>query len=350
MAESFNIYLTGNLLPGRNAKQAIAALSKMMRIPEDQAAGLLRGKATLIRRELPEAQVEGYQRALSAAGVEVRFDPLTPRAPDPDTASIEEAYKAALGSLPPAPDANPVPAIPAGVETVTCPACGTVQPKRNLCIECGGNMPALLAAKEAAAKDPAAYQQHAYAPPGSRVADVDEAIDFETPSVLSLSFGGRLGRLRYLAYSLPAYLPLFIGGVAAAIAIPAGKLVFGIVLGALGLIAGLILLVRIMVLRLHDLNLSGKLLWLPLGIGIAGAYAHFLLIVFGILFVIFALGMSFAPGGKTDNDYGPPPGPNTTGVKVAATVAILLSFAGSFANGGRHNRVPIAEPPGVSQE
>lgn len=349
MAESFNIYLTGNLLPDRNAKQAIASLAKMMRIPEEQAAGLLRGNATLIRRELPEAQVEGYRRALAAAGVEVRFDPLTPRETDPDTASIEEAYKAALGSLPQAPEPSQVTAPPAGADAVTCPACGTAQPKRNLCIECGGNIPALLAAKEAAAKDPAAYQQHAYAPPVSRVADVDEEVDFETPPIFSLSFEGRIGRLRYLAYSLPAYVPFFIGGVAAALAIPAGKLVFGIALGALGIIAGLLLLIRIMALRLHDLNLSAKLLWLPLGLGIAGAFVPFLLIIFGILIVIFGLGMSLAPGGKTDNDYGPPPGPNTTGVKVAAAAVILLSVVGGFANNGRHSQTPNQNPPIVGQ-
>ena len=112
--------------------------------------------------------------------------------------------------------------------------------------------------------------------------------------------------LRYLAFACPMYLGAVILGMLAAIIVPLQK-TDGILLVILGVVLCLWFMLRLMALRLHDLNLTAKwliaLLLLP-GVGkVVGGPQ--LMLVAAALFRLAALGLLFVGGSKGDNDYGP---------------------------------------------
>ena len=165
--------------------------------------------------------------------------------------------------------------------------------------------------------------------------------DTVTPGPLSLSLTGRLGRLRYLAYSWPVML---ITGLAimAAVLIPAlhrtGSTGFTPGIGSMVLMVVVLVLwfylsLRLTALRLHDLNRSSKwllaLLILPAVFGVLGAVK--LAALSGGLFWIMSLLLIVLPGTDGDNDYGPPPGPNSLLVQVGAGVILIFAAFGVIA-------------------
>ncbi len=126
------------------------------------------------------------------------------------------------------------------------------------------------------------------------------------PKVFSMS--GRIGRVRYLAYSMAISIALLVAlaavaGVAAAVT--GGSQGVMLVLGLLFYIpmfaVGFIMAIR----RVHDMGHSG---WLSLL----------------ILVPIANLWLLFAPGTAGANEYGPAPVKNTTGVIVAAFLPFIL--------------------------
>ncbi|MEX1033816.1 MAG: DUF805 domain-containing protein [Cellvibrionaceae bacterium] len=153
-----------------------------------------------------------------------------------------------------------------------------------------------------------------YAAPSA--ADIGSGESTYEPQVFS--FAGRIGRLRYLAY-----------GLAWSFAIMAGAALLGgvlsVVSGSATLVGGLMLLMygamlvptfAMAVRRLNDLNYSG---WLSL-----------LMIVPFVNFIV-ALILIFAPGSSGENNYGPAPGPNSTGVVVAALIMPVVAVIGIVA-------------------
>lgn len=262
MSDFFDVKLTGNTLPEYPRELAAKALAAIMRITQDQALGLLSGQQTVIKRNLDADQVPRYLQAMEGAGVEVRAERT---APPPDPVAVPQLATAPMALVPI--QTNETPAI----ETIKCPACGAVQPKRNLCRDCGADMPRMLAAQAEAKREPASP----FAPPTASVRDVaKESAETETPSPLALSFQGRIGRLRYLAYTIPAYLPIFVGALVGGIfgGFSHPGVGFAIFVG-IGALASLVLFIRILVLRLHDLNLSGLWILLPFAVGFLGAFA-----------------------------------------------------------------------------
>ncbi len=144
--------------------------------------------------------------------------------------------------------------------------------------------------------------------------------EMPTTEVKVLSTQGRIGRLRFIAYSLMTGVIFFavylvfaavlgIGaGVMGASGSPEGAMAFGgiLMLFILALIVAATVLKFIWaVRRAHDMNVSG---WLSL----------ILLVPFGE-FVFW-----FAPGTDGENQYGPPPPPNGTGVVVAVILPLVL--------------------------
>jgi len=138
-----------------------------------------------------------------------------------------------------------------------------------------------------------------YAAPRAAVGDVETVQEFQEIRLWSAS--GRIGRLRYLAYA--------IGGTIAAVAV-AGVLVaamggLGAVLAVLVYIAATVFSILIMIQRSHDMNWTGWTILLSI-----------------IPFV--GLIWLFKPGTEGVNDYGAPPPPNTTAVKVLGIVLPIL--------------------------
>jgi uncharacterized membrane protein YhaH (DUF805 family) len=143
-----------------------------------------------------------------------------------------------------------------------------------------------------------------YESPRSRVADVEEDAEFQPIKMWSRS--GRLGRLRYLAYTTGA--SLLVGLFSAMVMGAAGPTVGG-TLTLLAYIPLLIFCVIIGVQRSHDMDWSG---WMTL---------LALIPLVGLIWL-------FKPGTKGSNTYGNPPPPNTTGVKILGLMFPIIALIG----------------------
>jgi uncharacterized membrane protein YhaH (DUF805 family) len=163
-----------------------------------------------------------------------------------------------------------------------------------------------------------------YATPQS---DVQPAEETGNSEVKIFSFSGRLGRVRYMAYSMGLMLVLwFGGGILAAIAVPAmasspDSAVLGGVMGLLMLTVYGVMLVAMFTLavrRINDFDTSG---WLSL------------LLLVPLLNFFFVLALWFVPGSQGANRYGKPTPPNGTGVTIMAVLAplALISYIGVMA-------------------
>jgi uncharacterized membrane protein YhaH (DUF805 family) len=146
-----------------------------------------------------------------------------------------------------------------------------------------------------------------YTAPQSRVADIVEDAEYSTIKMWSAK--GRIGRLRYLAYAAGASIMAgLVGSVAmATLGASAGAVVF-----ALAYVALAVFSILIAIQRSHDMNWSGWMLFLAI-----------------IPFV--ALIWVFKSGSAGANDYGNPPPPNTTGVKILGLLFPIIAVIGILA-------------------
>lgn len=143
-----------------------------------------------------------------------------------------------------------------------------------------------------------------YQAPSAAVADAGS----ETQPVRVFSVSGRIGRARYIAYSIGFYI-LF--GVVAG--------VFSAALGAVGAVLTFVAWVGLLVIgflltiqRCHDFNSSG---WLSL------------LLVVPVANLVFL----FIPGTDGPNRFGPPTPPNGVGVLIAAWALPVIMIVGIVA-------------------
>jgi uncharacterized membrane protein YhaH (DUF805 family) len=144
-----------------------------------------------------------------------------------------------------------------------------------------------------------------YSPPQAQVADVGSD---EVQEVKMWSAAGRIGRLRYLAYTVGA--SMIVGAIGGAV---------GAALGPSGAMVALLLYIPLAVFcilaaiqRSHDMDWSGWMMLLSI-------------IPFVGLIWIFKSG---TPG---PNRFGAPPPPNTTGVKLLAFVMPAIAIIGILA-------------------
>lgn len=148
-----------------------------------------------------------------------------------------------------------------------------------------------------------------------------------TPPVFGISLAGRIGRLRFLAYWLPIMVPFIAAAMIAAVILPTQKML-GIAMAASVGVVMIWTSIRLLVLRLHDINRSGK--WVLASFllpAIAGALQMPVLAIAAAgLFWLMTLALLVWPGTPDDNDYGPPCDPNTTWVIVGAAVFIVFHF------------------------
>ena len=123
---------------------------------------------------------------------------------------------------------------------------------------------------------------------------------------------GRIGRVRFIAYSIALSLIVFL-----AVAIVAGVVALAdtdaaIVVGVIGYLAIFVIQFLPAIQRSHDMNVTGWL-WLisliPLG----------------------ALVFLLVPGTRGENNYGKPPPPNTTGAVVLACIVPVIMIVGILA-------------------
>lgn len=136
------------------------------------------------------------------------------------------------------------------------------------------------------------------------------------PSIFS--FSGRIGRLRYLAYSMAATIALMVVlipfiGFSAMMDPTTGMSSFGWIAYILVNIVSLVIAVMFGKRRLNDLNRSG---W------------FFLLLIIPLVNLLLIIYLLFFSGTDGDNNYGPKTVPNTLGVKVLALFMPILFILG----------------------
>ncbi|POF40073.1 hypothetical protein B0D71_21595 [Pseudomonas laurylsulfativorans] len=263
----FKIVFEGALLPGVDITTAKLNLAELFKSDVSAIERLFTGRPVALKRNLSQADAQTYLHALSKTGIDARIEAET---------QIELNL--------------------ADVHDHT-PASG-----------------------QAALTD----SQSPYAPPR---APVGEAVA-EFATLKPFSFDGRIGRLRYLAWTLvlTAVLSAVCGVFAlVALALIAADSTAGLILGgllALTLFVGFAFVsIQITVQRLHDIGWSGWL-WLLNLVPFVGSFFPFVVMV--------------VPGNELANRYGPPPPPNSTAVKVLSSlwlVVIALILVGALAGG-----------------
>ncbi len=151
-----------------------------------------------------------------------------------------------------------------------------------------------------------------YSPPRAHVEDVDARPQrYSQPKVWSAS--GRIGRLRYLAYMMVGYLMLvFVMGIGSVLLGRQGSPVLMTVFFGIGWVFYMVLFVLSGIQRAHDMDWSG---WTVLVT---------LIPLVGLIWV-------FKAGSAGENQFGAPPPPNTTGVKVGAWSALVIPVMGILA-------------------
>lgn len=148
-----------------------------------------------------------------------------------------------------------------------------------------------------------------YAPPQTDVRDV--APGAGVGELKLFSHKGRIGRLRYLAYSAGSGVLYNISVFVLALGL-AGS-VAGMTLAIYGTFAVLLWFSVITgIKRCHDMDISG---WWAVT----------------ILIPLIAFAWIFWPGSKEANRFGPPPPPNTLGVRLLGLLMPVIAFIGILA-------------------
>ena len=287
----FKIVFNGELMPDMALDTVKGNLARLFKSDSGRIEALFSGADIELKRNLIEAEAEQYFIALQRAGAKVRKEPQVT-----SPLSLVDTAEQAAGSVATTAQATSA--------QMTCPKCGHLQAQASECVACGIIIEKYLARQAqfsaSEAKPSALVEQGAnpYSAPRTNVAESLPPFGELKP------FGvqGRIGRLRYLAWSLVLVLasaPLL--GIAAGV-FAASELLGGLLLAALG-IAAMVVGIMFGVQRLHDIGWSGWLLLLTLVPVLGG---------------VFSLLMFIIPGSTEANRYGPPPPPNSTAVKVLA--------------------------------
>ncbi|NQD38461.1 DUF805 domain-containing protein [Permianibacter sp. IMCC34836] len=154
-------------------------------------------------------------------------------------------------------------------------------------------------------------------PYSAPAADLNSLAGEETYEPQVFAVNGRIGRMRYLAYSLVMSLLAY---VVFAVLFGIGMAIGGMGVGFIMLLLGYIPMLAVTFIlarrRLNDLDKSG---WLSL------------LLIVPLVNLGLILYMIFAAGTAGTNQFGPQPSPNSTLVKVGALVTPVLFVVGIIA-------------------
>ncbi|KSR41400.1 MULTISPECIES: DUF805 domain-containing protein [Pseudomonas aeruginosa group] len=294
--QRFKIVFSGELMPDAQLEAVKDNLARLFKSEPGKIDALFGGRPVVLKRELPEAEADRYLAALHQAGANAHKE-------------VDLAASLSLVETPehnpPAADEPPAQDLP----PMTCPKCGHEQPSAPECAACGIIIEKYLARQAQLGENtaPAAATAAAaspYTPPSAQVGDALPAYG----ELNVFTTNGRIGRLRYLGWSMAMTLCfMLIMGLGFLL----GETV-GVAVTVLASIAFIVIAVMIGVQRLHDLGWSGWL-WL----------LNFVPFV-GILMLVL-------PGSNGANRYGPPPPANSTGVKVLASLIVLLPIVAIIA-------------------
>lgn len=289
MDQRYRLVFRGELRQGFLAEDVHRALADQLKLDAARLARLFSGQRIVLKRDVDEERAHRYIRQFAQMGAVLHLE-----------ADAAPAAPAAQSSAPPTPAS---PAAPHAQERITCPHCGTVQPKAVFCVECSTNMPMGIAARQEA-------DSQARAAPAATLLHIEagRGLAEQAPSVLGLRLKGRLSKRGYamgLAGSFLAgwLLVLFVAGKPGL-----GRL-------ALASLAGLVVgwfYLRLCVLRFHDINRSG---WWAVALAVP------------VLGFIAALVLALVPSSDGENAYGQMPDEGSRLVTSFVTGACALAIA-----------------------
>jgi uncharacterized membrane protein YhaH (DUF805 family) len=302
----FKIVFDGELMPEVALETAKDNLARLFKSDPGRISKLFSGSSIAIKRDLGEQEADQYLAALHRAGAKARKEPEA--AASLSLQDTEEQRPAPSSTQP----------SPASRDEMTCPKCGHRQAKALECSACGiiiekfmARQTQLAASVPAQPSGPSSAANTPYATPQAAVGE--ELPKFGELEVFSVE--GRIGRLRYLAWSLVLMLTgLALFGVAS-MGFAMSEIVGGILMAIAGICMAVVS-VQIGVQRLHDIGWSGWL-WLLNLVPVVGG--------------VFALLMLVVPGTTGANRFGPPPPPNSRAVKLIALLWLLVPVLGILA-------------------
>lgn len=366
MPQAFRVIISGRTLTGIPLAEVRPQVGAAFALNATQLDRMLCGKPVIIRRDLDEASAQRLLASLTEVGLEARMEAIPvvapadpapprpiPRSEPPRPASPPSPELFAL--TPPAPTAQAEPAaVPppedpfpttarsaaelAIEETVICPGCGEVQPKRTLCRNCALDMPRYRAAQaereaeeKAARADEIASRSAARPGATSPLADHHEESDV-VAGIFGLGFAGRLDRLSFLNAALISTLISYCGLM---LMLKTGKPLTGVPF----ILLSFVYYFRCLALRLHDTERSG---WLSL------------ILLVPVLGALLAIALLFIPGTPMDNEYGPQP--TNSGKRMAVIFVLCImglvgfnkSLLGNPATLVRLAQLQGQRPPGAA--
>lgn len=295
----FKIVFNGELMPEVPLEVAKSNLATLFKTDLNKVERLFSGQVTTIKSNLSSDQADKYLGALHRAGAKATKEPerLTPAL---SLMQTEEELAANTAQ--------------STAASMACPKCGHTQTQSSECAACGIIIEKYLA-RQAQVRDGISQSKSVaaspYAPPSANVGEAMPLYGELKP----FSVTGRIGRLRYLAWSLVimvAAAGLFgVAAVIMAVSSTAGLLCMGLI--GIGM---LVVSVQIGIQRLHDFGWSGWLILLNL-VPFLGS--------------LFPFVMLLMPGSREVNHYGSPPPPNSRSVKVLAALWLVLIVSGLVA-------------------
>jgi len=292
----YRIVFDGALRPGMTADSVKDNLTRLFKTDRDKVDKLFDRGLVYIKRDLTANEADKYLLALKQAGAEARKE-----------AELRPTTAPSLLDMAPA----CLTAHPATPQRMECPKCGHAQPLAPECGSCGIIIEKYLARQAQIAAHQARHSPEAalpYATPRAQVAEPMAAYG----ELRAFSTQGRIGRLRYLAWSMTLSV-VALGLLSFAVIGFAFSPVLGVVLVGLIGVGFLVLSLQIGAQRLHDIGWSGWFLLLNL-VPVLGSF--------------FPLVMLLMPGRAGANRYGPPQPPNSRSVKVLAALWLLVPVAG----------------------
>ncbi len=250
MAEHFKIVFDGQLPTGVDIDAVRLSLAQLLKSDAAAIDQLFTGGPTTVKRGLTYDDAQRYLNVLNEAGLHVHIEPEQAKAWNLETINDAAFSKPAIQ-----PAASP------------------------------------------------------YAPPRASVAHHRA----EVGDLRVFTIQGRIGRLRYLAWTMAlAFVSMAVG--AACIGIMSQSLIAGGLLGTISLLACLFVAIQFGAQRLHDAGWSAWLLLL-----------HLVPVLGSLLAVL----MMVIPGNTGPNQYGPPPPANSKSVKILATLWFVVAAATS---------------------
>ena len=280
MESNWKIIFKGEILPGFDLDSVKREFAQLLRLNDEQARKLFAGKAVILKKELPLEKAEQYKQSFERRGIKVSLEQ--------ESKTVEvNGFTLALQPTEEQNTSESNDDYNNGKEQTS--GAGAKQTKAKADADFGSN------------GESEQFNENYYAPGGVNelYSDEDDDVCVEAPPIFSLSFEGRYGRCNFAnAYLLSAVAGFFAG-------IFMAFLPFGILFGLIFMVVSIVYGVRLISLRLHDLNLSGWYFLLVFVILILLAFGrHFILftlVYFACLISLFAY-----PGKPYSNNYGPP--------------------------------------------